>query len=268
MYWLIGVAGLFFFRGKIASLLGPWLPEIPPAKINFYGHLFTLVTSALYIIPFELLGLRMIKSTAYLASMWVTVLTLMFNLKANYGAPPIPQGLSWSNWKEVAATTLQPWLQKVMSGVDFHFLFFAVIFLTAYPSIWALSILARRSLWSVGTYATKEMPENRLWKMVAPTWNKLKARETDVQSFFALAEVLLAFWLTLSLFLPSRQILTCFLYWNYLRTRYQMPRSQPLHAAAWKQLGGHAEPVLSRVPILRKPIDMAQAWFQPQFQTR
>jgi len=265
MMWLIPFAGLFFFRGKIATLLGPYLPELPPAKTSAFGHFLIVISAIIYIIPLELLGLRMVKHIAYLSTMWCTVITLMFTLKANYGMPPIPSNLSWSNWKEVGATALQPWLQKVMDGTDFHFLFFAVIFLTAYPSIPALSILARRSLWAVSTYCSKEMPDNRLWMMFAATWDKLKAKEKEVLSFSALAEVLLAFWLTISLFLPSRQILTCFLYWNYLRTRYQMRRSHPAHLAAWQQLGGHASPVLSRVPILNKPIDMAKGWFAPQY---
>lgn len=79
--------------------------------------------------------------------------------------------------------------------------------------------------------------------------------------YSTLAEVLLGIWLTISLLLPTRQVLACMLYWNFLWTRYQVPRSQPAHAKAWRQLGDMVAPVTNKVPILNKPIDMAKAWF-------
>ncbi|CAE7256137.1 mask-1 [Symbiodinium natans] len=47
-----------------------------------------------------------------------------------------------------------------------------------------------------------------------------------------------------SLFLPSRQFLILILYWNFLRQRYQAPRSHPAHLKAWQQLGAKAAPLL------------------------
>merc|ERR1712151_728070 len=105
------------------------------------GHLATLATGAVAVIPLEFLGLGGVKNLAFKLCMWITVMTLMFTLKANYGAPPMPSNISWSNWKEVGMTALQPWLQKVMTSPDFPMLFFAVIFLTAYQSLLPLLIL-------------------------------------------------------------------------------------------------------------------------------
>merc|ERR1719382_398419 len=150
-------------------------------------------------------------------------------------------------------TTVTPWLQKAMMGVDFHFLFFALIFLTAYPSLLALAILGRRSLWFVGTYCKNNTPGNTLWLRVAPSWEKLKAREEEVLSYSTLAEILLGFWLVVALVLPTRQILTCILYWNYLKTRYQVPRSHQQHAQAWGKLYQQAAPLLKVAPFLEKP---------------
>jgi len=320
MWWLVVAAGLFFFRGKIAEKLAPLMPSMASEKTVTYGHAITLIAAITYILPLP--GLP--KRPAYIISMWSTVLASGFAIKSKCGSPPVPQNLSWSNWKQTLATTVQPWLQRAMLCGDFHFLFFALIFLTAYPSIWVLLILVRRSLWAVCTYCVNKKVENKLWLMFKPTWGKLQAREMEVLSYAALSEILLAFWLTASLFLPSRQIITCFLYWNYLKTRYQagcsamrpgesvqisglqsaahlngqratlqyldmskgrwtvrlpngeqkalkpenlqMTQGMEPHIQAWRQLGQHVEPLLKAVPFLKKPIDYAVQWFQPQYQ--
>lgn len=270
MLWLLLVAtGLFVFRKQVAQRFGPLLPSASPQKLVFYGQLVTVGAALLYIFPLELIGLSVLKRIAYLASLWSTVITSMLAIKANYGVPAIPENISFSNWR-VAAEALQPWLQKAMTGVDFHFLFFALIFLTAYPSIPALLIIGRHRLWAVCTYCSKNLPQNKLWLRFTPVWAKLKAKEPQVLAYAAMGEIMLALWLTVSLLMPSRQILTCILYWNCLKTRYQVPRSHELHAQAWKKLGAQAEPLFKALPILRKPVDLAKGWFQPQYvyQTR
>mmetsp|Transcript_105974 Transcript_105974/g.309961 ORF Transcript_105974/g.309961 Transcript_105974/m.309961 type:complete len:273 (-) Transcript_105974:65-883(-) len=266
MWWLIIPAVLFFFRGKIAQRLAPWIPDIPPQKTVLYGHLVMVGSALVYILPLEFVGLGAAKRVAYLVSLWSVVGTSILTIKANYGGPPMPANITFSNFKQVLIPALQPWLQQVMMGADFSFLFFALIFLPAYPSIVALLILGRHRLWHVCTYCSKNLPENKLWLKFAPYWAMLKAKEPQVLSNAALAEILLAFWLTVSLFLPTRQIITCFLYWNYLRTRFQIPRSHELHAQAWRQIGQKAEPLLKALPPLQKPIDMAKGWFKPQYQ--
>jgi len=268
MWWLVIPVGLYCFRKQIAQRLAPVLPTLEPQKAVFYGHLVTVFSTLLYIIPLELLGLSVVKRLAYMSSLWSVILTSMLAIKANYGAPPMPENLSFSNFRQVLTTTMQPWLEKALMGVDFHFLFFALIFVTAYPSVPALVILGRHRLWAVCTYCTKNNAQSRLWLMFAPTWAKLKAMEKQVLAYSALGEIALAFWLTVSLFLPTRQIIPCILYWNYLKTRYQVPRSHELHKQAWSSLGQKVEPVFKAVPILRKPIDMAKGWFAPQYQTR
>lgn len=253
---------LFLFRGKIASILGPYLPSMSPQKMTFYGHLATLVLACAYVIPLELAGLGGVKRPLFTFCMWVTILTSMQTIKANYGLPALPEGMSLSSIKDAMNTKVQPWLQQAMTGPDFPFLFFALIFMTAAPSIAPLVILARRSLWSVCTYSSKSMPENRLWLKFKPTWEgKLKPREAEILLFSATAEIVLGLFLAVSLALPSRQFLVTLLYWNYLTTRYRVPRSQKFHGPAWRQLGQRVEPVLSKLPFLRAPINMAKKFF-------
>jgi len=264
MWWLAVGAGLYFFRGKIAQKLAPMLPAITPQQSSYYGHAITLAAGLLYLLPVELVGLGVVKRIAYLTCLWSTIVTCGMTIKANYGMPPMPQTMSMAAIKQMMGTTLQPWLAKAIHSVEFNFLFFALIFVTANPSIIALAILGRRSLWSVCTYCTKnEAAGGRLWLRFKPTWEKLQAKNTEVLHYSAMAEIMLGFWLTASLALPTRQILTCFLYWNYLKTRFQGERSGKQHLQAWMQLGQQIEPLFKVAPFLRKPIDMAKGWFQP-----
>merc|ERR1719217_183580 len=101
-------------------------------------------------------------------------------------------------------------------GNEFHFLFFAMIFLSAPPCVLVLAVLGRRSLWSVCTYAEKNRAENALWKKFAPIWAKLKVQEKEILLYSALVEIAQGLWLTVQLFLPTRQVLILILYWNYL----------------------------------------------------
>lgn len=270
MWWLAILPMIYFFRARVAKVVAPLLPDLPPQTVVFYGHLTTLVAAVLFVLPLELVfsPYRMLKRVAYLGSLWSAVGIMVFTIKSNYGPPPIPQNLGWRNLKESLSVALQPWLMKAMMGADFQFLFFALIFLPAYASVWPIAILARRSLWSVCTQCAKTNSQNRLWLLFAPTWAKLKAREPQVLAQSAVAEVLLGLWLTISLMLPTRQIFTCMLYWNYLRTRYQVPRSHEQHLQAWRQLGGQIQPLLKVVPLLQKPIDLAKGWFQPDYRSQ
>lgn len=269
IWWLAIAAGAYFGRNQISKVLAPILGAESAGKTVFYGHLLTLICAVCYIFPLELVGLGRFKKAAYNMSLWSVVMTAIYVIKMNYGFPDIPGGINMSNWKQVMANSLQPWLQKVMTqGIDFHFLFLGMIFLNAYPSVAVLLILGRRSLWNCATYCSKNTPESRIWLMCKPSWDRMKASEPEILLYSALAEIVLGIWLIASLALPQRQILTTILYWNFLKTRYQVPRSQPMHLKAWMLLGAQAEPVLSRVPILRKPLDYAKDWFRPQVQYR
>lgn len=234
-----------------------------PLRVSFFMHFLLLISGILYALPLELVGVGFVKHPAYLMSMWCTTLSSIFALKGNYGSPPVPENFSIRAPKQsfqAFAVKLQPWMQKAMMSVDFHFLFFSLIFLTAYPSLPVLLILGRRSLWSVCTVCAKDYPENRLWLMFFPTWMKLQAQNAQVLEYSALAEVALGLWLAISICLPMRQILTCILYWNYLRMRYQVPRSHEQHKKAWGQIAVKTA-FLFKIPFACKIRDYAVGWF-------
>jgi len=263
MWWLAVFAGLYFFRGKIAEKLAPILPTLAPLRASFFMHCLLLVSSVLYILPLELVGIDMFKRPAYLASIWFTTLSSIFALKGNYGSPPFPENFSIRAPKQSFqsfSVVLQPWIQKATQSVDFHFLFFSLIFLTAYPSVWVLVILGRRSLWTVCTICSKDYPTNRLWLMFEPRWKALQAQNAMILEYSALAEVLLGLWLAVAIVLPMRQILTCILYWNYLKMRYWVPRSHDVHKKAWGLIAQKTA-YLFKVPGTSFVRDKAVAWF-------
>lgn len=258
-------------RGKIGSLLGPYLPRWPPTKIVFYGHCITLVASCLYVLPIELAGFGAQKRMFYTLSMWSCIMTAMFTIKVNYGVPDMPQGLGFSMAaiKQAMASQVQPWLQRVMmNSKDFSWLFFSLIFLTAYPSVVPLVLLARRSLWSVCVYCSKpdnNMTDNFFWRRLQPIWEgKLKPNTEKVSEYSAQGEIALGFFLVVSMFLPTRQMLLTLLYWNYLTTRYKIPATPHYHEKAWKAIGEKAEPVLKMAPFLNPLIEKAKGFFKNQ----
>mmetsp|Transcript_118630 Transcript_118630/g.335545 ORF Transcript_118630/g.335545 Transcript_118630/m.335545 type:complete len:268 (-) Transcript_118630:192-995(-) len=267
MMWLLFPVGLFLFRGKIASFIAPYVPVLSPQKTSFYGHVVTLCASIVYVLPIEFLGLGMLKRPAYMLSLWSTILNAMMTIKANYGFPQLPENVSFSNITQACTTSIQPWLQKVMmGGPEFHFLFFALIFLTAYPSVVPLVILDRRSLWSVCTYCSKNTPTNPLWLRFKPTWEgKLKPKEKEVQLYSALAEIGFGIYLAVSVILPTRQLLVTVLYWNFLQNKYRVPRSHDVHLQAWRLVGQRVEPLTKALPFLQKPLGMAKDYFTGGF---
>lgn len=285
MWHLLIIAGLWMFRGKVGAALAPltqklglYLPATTPQKNAFYGHLLMLLGGVIFALPIEFVGFGWLKRLGYLLSLWSVIVTSGMNIKVNYGDqfPGMPQmsGFSIAAIKQTASQmmpAMQPFLEKALLSVDFHFMFFALIFVVANPSLFAVLILARRSFWAVCSYWVKT-PEaqGRLWQLAKPLWEKLKAKEAEVLQQSALAEIMLGFWLTVSLFLPSRQILTCILYWNYLKIRYQaaVAGKSKHHIQAWDQIGNSTQPVLKMVPFLQKPLDMAKGWFKPQYQVR
>lgn len=259
-------------RGKIFGLLGPYLPSISidPQKIVFYGHCISLVAAISYILPIEFVSpaYGAYKRMFYVLSMWSTILTSMFTIKANYGVPSMPQGLGFNMAaiRGAMASSVQPWLQKVMTNSkDFSWLFFALIFLTAYPNIAPLILLMRRSLWSVCSYAEK--PANNMdglvWGRLRPVWEaKLKPQTATINEYSARAEIVLGIFLVVSIALPTRQLLLTLLYWNYLTTRFKIPNSHEMHAKAWTWIGDKFGPVLKMAPFLNPLIEKAKGFFK------
>eukprot|EP00439_Symbiodinium_sp_Y106_P048029 s934_g6.t1 len=154
MLWLALPAMLYMFRGRLASTLAPMVGSLDPQRTAMLGHLLTVVLGLIYIVPLELVGLRGVKRPVFLLSLWTNIATLLWSLTCNYGLPPMPQvGNLISNFRQYGQAAIQmmiqplaPWLTKAMSGADFHWLFFVLIWMAAHPSVFAILIIGRRSL--------------------------------------------------------------------------------------------------------------------------
>uniref|UniRef100_A0A7S1AJ29 Uncharacterized protein n=1 Tax=Noctiluca scintillans TaxID=2966 RepID=A0A7S1AJ29_NOCSC len=269
MYWLAIVAALYFGRGFIGKKLAPYVSGVSPQTLVVCGHSVSLACGLLFVLPVELLGLAPAKRFMFFMCLANSGMASAVSVTRVYGWPPVPSDMSFSALRSGAAfTQLAPYIQRVMMGPDFQSLFYSLIFIAAPPSLLVLPVLLRRSLWCLCIHCTSTNSENRLWLRFQPTWKKLRAPtvEAEVLQYNALAEILLGFWFVVNLFLPTRQIITLVLYWNYLKIRYQFEKTdKPFHSKAWQRLGAKVEPLLCMLPFLRTPLEWLKSWFQPKF---
>jgi len=264
MWWLAIAAGCYYFRGKIAEIAGRYVSR---DKLTFFGHCACVFGSLLFIIPFEMLGFGVIKNLAWMAALWGHGAASMTMVAKNDPLPDFPTNLDFKNWKQSltdVGVKIQPWLQNVLTRVDFHYLFFVLIFLAASPTVVVVALVGRRSFWVLCTDWEKTNSSNMIWSLVKPRWEALQAagRKAIVEKC-NLFEIGYGIWLVISLFLPTRQIFACILYWHFLKIRYQAGK----HKDAWLFFDQtFAQKAVKAVPLLQKPLGMAKGWFQPQVQ--
>eukprot|EP00755_Sulcionema_specki_P028160 Sspe_Gene.89316::Locus_61087_Transcript_1_1_Confidence_1.000_Length_819::g.89316::m.89316 len=138
-------------------------------RMNFLGHVWILVNALLWILPLHFMGFNM--SSCYFYCLLGGIVNGVATLGANHGRPPI----SISNWRQ-GMNDAKLWLQR-LNGPEMHFLFFCMVWVAAVPNFIVLLILARRSLWSICTYASKTMPNSPLFSAFRPVWTSLQSRE-------------------------------------------------------------------------------------------
>merc|ERR1719231_584660 len=90
----------------------------------------------------------------------------------------------------------------------------------------------------------------------------------------ATMEVSLLLVLLVELFTPARSFLRLMLYTNILRAKYNcgdntvfrikytMYDTKFYHQQVWNMLDEKLQPIVTRVPALQKPMDMAKMWFR------
>ncbi|CAD7969113.1 unnamed protein product [Amoebophrya sp. A25] len=261
MQWLIAPLAVYLVVTKWA-MIKAYLPAKVTAPIDrmtaspqsfvVQCHSFALLSAIVYVIPFDLLGFQ-IQAYFYSAAMWCSLAASCITIVSNYGSPPVREG--WEKCKVYLGT--------VVPATEFHWLFYATIFITFPPCLPVLAIPARRSLWAILKFAGKNMQAVPQLAQLKPQYDQLMAKEAEVMLYSAVAEVALGFYLILMLIFPeTRSIMIVFVYWTFLRMRYQNPKSQKQQQAAWELVGQRVEPVLEKVPPLRKAVDYAKVYFQ------
>jgi len=217
----------------------------------FILHAATLLAAVAYILPLDLMGIQ-IKDMAFSIMVWCSILACGYTLYANYGAPPV--------WPWRGMEVLAPWIMRVQGSNDMQMLFFALIFVSSEPMLIVALILARRSLWSVGTMGSTKLTENRFWKMFSPVWTTAQANQVKIMQYATTFEIGLGFMLVAMLLTPSRKILAVFLMWNFLKMRYISDKSGR-HRNAWAQIDARVSPYLNKVPMLTPVVNYAKNWF-------
>jgi hypothetical protein len=216
-----------------------------------------------------LVYLLTINSVARFLCIVSAILASIFVIYANYGLPNVS--------RNAIRQPMREYFSKCMSGAEFPFLFFALMFtndittqqlglipfgLADYLS--ALLVI-RRSVWFLGSHGTAAWRGIAVWdRFFQPIWTRLSANSTSIIELSGLVEILLGFWMIVLVLTPARQLMTTFVYWNFLRIRFMAPRSRATHVAAWAKLDARTRNLQQSVPVLARPIAFMKNWFHPQ----
>jgi hypothetical protein len=205
-------------------------------------------------------------STARFVCVVSAIINAGYIIVTNYGLPKVS--------RNAIRQPLQEYFSRSMSGAEFPFLYFAMMFSSDSASqiggvfpfgladLVSVVLMVRRSVWFLGTHGSKAWAGNRVWESTGSrVWRTIKSQESRVMELVNLAEVLLGFWVVLLLFTPVRNFLTCFVYWTYLRIKYMAPRSRAAHQAAWGVLDRQTEWIQRLVPFLERPRAFMVRWF-------
>ena len=209
-----------------------------------------------------------VNSTARFFSIISAILASVLVIYANYGIPKVS--------RSAIRQPMQEYFSRCMSGAEFPFLFFALMFtndaatqnlglvpfgLADYVST---LLVIRRSVWFLGSHGNSAWKGISVWdRFFQPIWNHLNARTSSIIQLSSVVEIIIGFWMIILILTPARQLMTCFVYWNFLRIRYLAPRSRPAHVAAWNRLDEKTRPIQISIPLLARPIAFMKNWFNP-----
>lgn len=216
-----------------------------------------LLFCGLYMFPFDWMGLQ-INYLFWNGAIWTCIMSSALTIGANNGPPPIKAG-----WQECKV-----YLAKISQAAEFQWFFFAIIFVGANPFFGVLLILARRSFFIVFKAAQKQtavLSKHPQWETIRPLFETMSAKESDILLKATVAEIALGFYLILMLLTPERQLVTTFIYWNFLRMRFQTPRTRKNQDEAWALVHQKTDPIVSKIPGSGKILDMAKNYFKGEF---
>lgn len=261
--WLLVIAGLVaykYFKSRAGTNTG-----VTDASSALNPKTFVVVLNTTCVISGIIYMVTLNHATRF-AAMASSICASVLVIITNYGLPKISRAS--------IRQPLQEYLGKCMSGAEFSFLFFSLMFLNDTTSqvlgvfplgacdFVSLILVVRRSLWFLGSHGSTSWRENPVWlRFFGPLWARLNNHTPFILEFTSLTEVLMGFWLILLVLTPARQLLVCFVYWNFLRIRYLAPRSRASHVAAWSKVNAKTQPLRQSLPLLEKPVGFVQRWF-------
>merc|ERR1712194_114757 len=141
-------------------------------------------TTFVYALPLNLLGYYF-NTIFYYISLGIMALGSLVTICSNYGKPPIAEGME----------KIKQWLATVQNTLEFPWLFYAFIFLSAEPFLLVLLIPARRSVSAWTKYFSKNMARFPQVQQYKPIMDQLEAQDEHAQRVAGLAEIGLGFFL-------------------------------------------------------------------------
>lgn len=259
--WLLAVLGLMAYK-YWSKKRGGSIPSVSPQTIPVILNSICVIAGLIYLVSFNPSGRFFCVVSAIVSSIYI--------IYTNYGLPKVSRA--------AIKVPLQEYVAQCLTGAEFPFLFFAMMFTNDYAyqvgggiipfgiaDYLGILLILRRSLWFIGSHGSRAWVSNPVWGRYGNlAWALLKSRETAVMSFVNIAEIFIGLWMTLLVITPARQILNTFVYWNLLRIKYMAPRSRGSHIAAWSWFDAKTKGVRSAVPLLDKPVQIGVKWFNQQ----
>jgi hypothetical protein len=257
----IGIAAAYlYFRRKGTQAPDAQSSRLSPKSLVVILNALSVVAGVFYLLT--------VNSSVRFASVLSSIIASLLVIFANYGVPKISRA--------AIRQPLQDYFGRCMSGAEFPFLFFSLMFVNDSTSqllgiipfgiadYVSAALIIRRSLWFVGSHGTTSWKGIGLWdRFFQPIWGRLNTHSGTILELASVAEILLGFWLILLVLTPARQLMVCFVYWNFLRIRYLAPRSRQAHIRAWAQLDKKTKNFQNAVPISARPIAFMKQWFNP-----
>ena len=225
-----------------------------PENLAVIMNTTCLVAGLMYLFSFS--------SSARFLSVSSSLAASMYIVYTNYGIPQVS--------RQSIKVPMQEWFAKCMSGAEFPFLFFTLMFVNTTGPLFpfgladylSVVLIVRRATWFLGVHGSRAWATNPVWLRSGSTvWQLIKSQESKVLACCNLLEVSLGFWYLLLLLTPSRRLMTTFVYWTYLRIRYMGPRSRPGQIVAWSTLDRATTGLRTTFPLADKPVQWGVAWF-------
>eukprot|EP00898_Chlorokybus_atmophyticus_P007626 jgi/Chlat1/7865/Chrsp66S07304 len=215
----------------------------------FMANAWVVVMALVYVFP---LTPRPIGYRAYNFALIGAMVTYFASLSASYPRPALNRA------------SISQYLQTISITNDFQYLFFCFLFVNAPPVTLVMVPIVTGALFNTCTYLSRNFSQTPLWRNYgARLYAKLQQHTQDALLLCAACEVTVGFILLLQVFTgPSRNLMRVFAYWQLLRMRYRSPSSSANHRRVWYSLGMKVDPLLNRIPVIKRAVAYVQRMFQ------
>lgn len=207
-----------------------------------------------------------IKLAAYSACVRLGLFANLIRLANTVGPFPTPI-TSLEGWKI--------WCTPFALSVDMHQMLFSVTFISGSVQLVAVIPLAARAFLLAMAYANKNFATNSLWLKYGKgkLYSYVETNLLQLMQMVTMIEISLGFLLIFDIIMSlHRGILRAFMYWHFLKLKYKYEQQKfsnsslaykQYHSQIWNQLHNLiVVPVVVRLPIVQKGVDIAVRWFR------